>query len=149
MKIMIAFLVCVAAFGWPLGSSQSAAQGAVKNQSFKQEEVRLIESIQGPALYQAYCASCHGKDAKGGGAIAKSLKVPPANLTRIAARNAGKFPLMRIERIISGEEQTGSGHGPRDMPVWGPIFSQVTRDQDLGRVRIDNLARYLRDIQIK
>jgi hypothetical protein len=56
---------------------------------------------------------------------------------------------MRIERIISGEELTGSGHGTRDMPVWGSIFSQVGRDQDLGRVRIDNLARYLRDIQTK
>lgn len=147
--IAIAVLVCVAAFGWPLGSSQGATQGAVKNQNSKPEEGRLIESIQGPALYQTYCASCHGKDAKGGGAMAKSLKVPPADLTRISARNAGKFPLMRIEKIISGEEQTGSGHGTREMPVWGPIFSQVTRDQDLGRVRIDNLARYLRDIQTK
>jgi hypothetical protein len=29
------------------------------------------------------------------------------------------------------------------------VFSQVTRDQDLGRLRIDNLARYLGDIQGK
>ena len=137
-----AALACVVAFGW-------SPQGAVKNQGSKQEDARLIESIQGPALYKAYCASCHGTDAKGGGAMAKSLKVPPADLTRISARNAGKFPLMRIEKIISGEEQTGSGHGTREMPVWGSIFSQVTRDQDLGRVRIDNLARYLRDIQTK
>ena len=142
-------LICVVAFGWSLGPSQGATQGAVQNQSSKQEEGRLIESIQGPALYQTYCASCHGKDAKGGGTMARSLKVAPADLTRIAARNGGKFPLMRIERIISGEELTGSGHGTREMPVWGPIFSQVTRDQDLGRVRIDNLARYLRDIQTK
>ena len=54
---------------------------------------------------------------------------------------------MRIERIISGEEELPRGHG--EMPVWGPVFSQVDRDQDLGRVRIDNLARYLRDIQSK
>jgi mono/diheme cytochrome c family protein len=141
-----AALACVVAFGW---SPQGATQGAVKNQGSKQEDARLIESIQGPALYKAYCASCHGTDAKGGGAMAKSLKVPPADLTRISARNAGKFPLMRIEGIISGEEQAGSGHGTREMPVWGSIFSQVTRDQDLGRVRIDNLARYLRDIQTK
>ena len=139
----------VIALGWSLGSSQGATQGAAKNQTSKQEDERLIASIQGPALYQAYCASCHGKDAKGGGLMAKSLKVPPADLTRISARNAGKFPLMRIERIISGEEQTGSSHGTREMPVWGSIFSQVARDQDLGRVRIDNLARYLRDIQAK
>jgi mono/diheme cytochrome c family protein len=137
-----AALACVVAFAW-------SPQGATKNQGSKQEDARLIESIQGPALYKAYCASCHGTDAKGGGAMAKSLKVPPADLTRISARNAGKFPLMRIDRIISGEEQTGSSHGTREMPVWGSIFSQVTRDQDLGRVRIDNLARYLRDIQTK
>jgi mono/diheme cytochrome c family protein len=144
-----ATLVCVFAASWSFGSSPGAIQGAAKSQTAKQEDERLIESIQGPALYQAYCASCHGKDAKGGGLMAKSLKVPPADLTRISARNAGKFPLMRVERIISGEEQTGSGHGTREMPVWGSIFSQVSRDQDLGRVRIDNLARYLRDIQTK
>ena len=30
---------------------------------------------------------------------------------------------------------------------WGPVFSQVDRDQDLGRVRVDNLARYLSGTQ--
>ena len=107
---------------------------------------RLIASIQGPALYKAYCAACHGPEAKGNGPVASTLKVPPADLTRISARNGGTFPLMRIERIISGEEER-RGHGA--MPAWGPIFSEVDRDQDLGRVRIDNLARYLRDIQAK
>ena len=77
-----------------------------------------------------------------------SLKVKPSDLTRIAARNGGTFPLMRIERIISGEELPAAGHGSSQMPVWGPIFSHVERDQDLGRVHIDNLARYLRDLQI-
>ncbi len=112
-------------------------------------EQPLIGSIQGDNLYGAYCASCHGADAKGNGPMAKWLKVPPSDLTRIAARNGGKFPLERVDRIISGEETLPSGHGTRAMPVWGPVFSQVTRDQDLGKVRIDNLARYLRDIQTK
>ena len=107
---------------------------------------QLIASIQGPALYKAYCAACHGPEAKGNGPVASTLKVPPADLTRISARNGGKFPLMRIERIISGEEER-RGHGA--MPAWGPVFSEVGRDQDLGRVRIDNLARYLRDLQSK
>jgi mono/diheme cytochrome c family protein len=113
------------------------------------DERPLISSLQGSDLYKTYCASCHGEDAKGRGPMAAWLKVPPADLTRIAARNAGKFPLERVDRIISGEEALPSGHGTRMMPIWGPIFSQVTRDQDLGRVRIDNLARYLRDIQAK
>lgn len=79
--------------------------------------------------------------------MAAWLKVQPSDLTHIAARNGGKFPLARVDRVISGEVALPSGHGTRAMPVWGPVFSQVTRDQDLGRVRIDNLARYLRDIQ--
>jgi hypothetical protein len=83
------------------------------------------------------------------GPFAQSLKVPPSDLTRIAARNGGTFPLARMERIISGEEEVPGGHGTREMPVWGPIFSQVGWDRDLGRVRIDNLARYLRDMQEK
>jgi len=107
----------------------------------------LIGSIRGDNLYKAYCASCHGENAKGNGPMAAWLKVQPSDLTRIAARNGGKFPLERVDRIISGEEPLPSGHGSRAMPVWGPVFSQVTRDQDLGKVRIDNLARYLRDIQ--
>lgn len=109
----------------------------------------LIASIRGENLYKAYCASCHGVDAKGNGPMAVWLKVPPSDLTRIAARNGGKFPLDRVDRIISGEEALSSGHGTRVMPIWGPVFSEVTRDQDLGRVRIDNLARYLRDLQIE
>ena len=107
---------------------------------------RLIASMQGPALYKNYCAGCHGPGAKGNGPAALTLKLAPADLTRISARNGGKFPLMRVERIISGEDER-RGHGA--MPEWGPIFSEVGRDQDLGRVRIDNLARYLRDIQEK
>jgi mono/diheme cytochrome c family protein len=106
----------------------------------------LIASIQGPALYKAYCAACHGPEAKGNGPSASTLKFRPADLTRISARNGGTFPLMRIERIISGEEER-RGHGA--MPAWGPIFSEVGRDQDLGRVRVDNLARYLKEIQAK
>lgn len=107
----------------------------------------LIDSIRGDNLYKAYCASCHGADGRGNGPMAAWMKVAPPDLTRIAARNGGEFPLARIDRIISGEEPLPSGHGTRAMPIWGPVFSQVTRDQDLGRVRIDNLARYLRDLQ--
>jgi cbb3-type cytochrome c oxidase subunit III len=112
------------------------------------QETKLIESIQGPELYKAYCASCHGLDAKGSGPMAASLKVHPADLTRISLRNRGVFPVLQVQKIIAGEEQPSSGHGSREMPVWGPIFSKVTRDVDLGRVRIDNLSRYLRDIQV-
>ena len=144
--MIIRYLASLALGAVLFSGSVSGAQSSRKE---KAKSAPLIDSMQGPDLYKAYCASCHGVGATGDGVMTKSLKVQPADLTRIAARNGGTFPLMRVERIISGEEIPSSGHGSSQMPVWGPIFSHVQRDQDLGRVRIDNLARYLRDIQVK
>lgn len=124
-------------------SGALCAQGTSKRPA----EVKLINSIQGKDLFKSYCASCHGLDAKGKGPMAASLKTPPSDLRRISIRNHDVFPMMRVQKIIAGEELPTAGHGSSEMPVWGPIFSRVTNDIDLGRVRIDNLARYLRDIQ--
>jgi len=122
--------------------------GAAQNRKMRDDgTTRLIDSLQGASLYKAYCAVCHGEDAKGNGPMAKSLKGAPPDLTCISARNGGVFPLVRVRSLISGEEAVGAGHGTHEMPVWGPIFSQVGQDQDLGRVRIDNLARYLESLQ--
>jgi mono/diheme cytochrome c family protein len=113
------------------------------------QEKQLLDSFKGPELFKAYCATCHGRDAKGGGPMAASLRIAPADLTRIAARNDGKFPFLQVQKIISGEQQSSATHGTREMPVWGPIFSEVSWDQDLGRVRIYSLAMYLEAIQVK
>ncbi len=113
------------------------------------QEKQLLDSFKGPELFKAYCATCHGKDGKGGGPMSASLRIPPADLTRIAARNGGTFPFLEVQKIISGETRGPSTHGTREMPVWGPIFSEVTWDQDLGRVRIYSLATYLESIQVK
>ena len=103
--------------------------------------------MQGPALFKAYCAVCHGHGGKGDGPMAASVKASVPDLTHIAMRNGGRFPLQRVQKIISGEEQAGITHGTREMPVWGPVFSEITRDRDIGRVRIYNLAKYLEQIQ--
>jgi mono/diheme cytochrome c family protein len=113
------------------------------------QEKQLSDSFRGPELFRAYCATCHGKDGKGSGPMAASLRIAPADLTRIAARNGGTFPFLLVQKIISGEQQTPTTHGTREMPVWGPIFSEVSWDQDLGRVRIYSLAMYLETIQAK
>jgi mono/diheme cytochrome c family protein len=113
----------------------------------KEPEVTgLVASLDGYQLFQAYCAVCHGKDASGNGPMARVLKTPPPDLRHVAVRNGGVFPLQRVERIISGESEVFA-HGTREMPLWGPIFSQVAWDQDLGRVRIRNLAKYLEKLQ--
>jgi len=108
-----------------------------------------MDSFKGPELFRAYCATCHGKDAKGGGPMAASLRIAPSDLTRIAARNGGTFPFLQVQKIIAGEQPLPSTHGSREMPVWGPIFSEVSWDQDLGRVRIYSLAKFLETIQVK
>jgi mono/diheme cytochrome c family protein len=114
-----------------------------------QEEQRLIESLDGRLLFRAYCAACHGADAKGGGPAASSLKTPPPDLTLISRRNGGNFPAERVQKTISGEGMLTTSHGTREMPIWGPIFGQITWDQDLGNVRIHNLTKYLESLQQK
>jgi len=122
---------------------------AAQNTKVEKVPVTPTNPASGKEMFDTYCAVCHGPNAKGDGPMAKSLKTAPSDLTRIATRNNGMFPLAKVRRIISGEEPLAAGHGTREMPTWGPIFSQVAWDQDLGRVRIDNLARYLEGLQGK
>src|ERR1700719_2317918 len=98
VKLFGCFVAVGAVMVW---SSASAQNSRAVNSKHEQ----LISSIQGRQLYKPYCATCHGADARGNGPMAKSLKVTPADLTHISARNGGTFPLMRIERVVLGEEQ--------------------------------------------
>jgi mono/diheme cytochrome c family protein len=107
----------------------------------------LIPSLDGKTLFLTYCAVCHGKTADGQGPMAPVLKVRVADLTGIAKRHGGKFPFEMIQRRIDGTDSAVAGHGTREMPIWGPIFSQVASDQDFGKVRIYNLTKYLQSIQ--
>jgi mono/diheme cytochrome c family protein len=128
-------------------SSVRSQETQPKPQQNKTPE-RLIVSVKGPDLFRAYCASCHGADAKGNGPVAPALNSKPADLTTIAERNGGIFPTQRMRTIIAGDEII-IAHGSREMPIWGPIFHQVEWDQDLGEVRLQNLIKYLQSIQQK
>jgi mono/diheme cytochrome c family protein len=102
--------------------------------------------VNGKAMFDLYCTPCHGKEGKGDGPAAAALKKQPSDLTRISARNNGTFPTDKIRRYIEGRE-TVAGHGTREMPIWGGLFSDVDRDGDMARIRIANLADYLKSIQ--
>ena len=64
----------------------------------------------GKIEYQSNCASCHGMDAKGDGPVGKELKTRPTDLTLLAKKNKGVFPLNAVYRIIDGRDQIAS-HG--------------------------------------
>jgi mono/diheme cytochrome c family protein len=80
---------------------------------------RLIRSVEGPDLFRAYCAPCHGVDGKGAGPAAPALRVKPPDLTLLARSNRGPFPKVRVRQMIMGD-QVAAAHGSRE------------RDADLG-----------------
>ena len=127
-------------------SHEAGGAGAQQQQESDKQYEHLIRSVEGPDLFRAYCASCHGKDGKGNGPAAATLKATVPDLTIITVNNDGNFPVARIKRIIMGEGMIAS-HGSREMPVWGPIFHQVEEDVDRGNVRVENLVSYLESIQ--
>lgn len=112
-------------------------------------ERTLPQTVEGPALFQMHCAVCHGRDGSGGGPAAAALRKRTPDLTRISQRHDGVFPFEKVQQTISGDVVPSPAHGSREMPIWGPVFSQIEWDQDLGRIRIYNLAKHLESLQKK
>ena len=121
------------------------------------DEAAMIQL--GKDEFVASCASCHGADAMGTGPVAATLDPKPADLTKIAQRNNGKFPSDAIYRFVDGEKMIGP-HGDRAMPVWGYRYladaleraHEVPHDVDpnaLVHDRIAGLVAYLESIQAK
>ncbi len=112
-------------------------------------------SIQSPAtsatsgsqMFHAYCADCHGRDAKGNGPLLAVLKVAPPDLTTLTKRNGGKFPGKKVSATIQG--QSGKpAHGSREMPAWGPIFRKMAKGHDgEPELRIKTLTSYIASLQ--
>jgi mono/diheme cytochrome c family protein len=116
--------------------------------TIKKTPMPQTNAASGREMYIAYCASCHGKDATGNGPAATALKTPPPDLTKLAARNKGKFPTLRVGAILRGQEVL-STHGSKDMPVWGVLFE--SRPDYAGshelNARLFHLTDYLKSVQ--
>ncbi len=115
--------------------------------------VQAQEASEGAMIYERYCATCHGLDAKGQGPMAPSLVVQPSDLTTLSQRNEGDFPLTRVVTRIDGRDPLIS-HGS-DMPVFGDFFEGVQNvplktasgQPMLVSVPIADLVAYLRAVQ--
>lgn len=147
MKHKRAKVLTIAAFMMGAGGLASAAE-------------KMLKVDPGKIEYENSCAVCHGRDGKGTGAINDLLKKSPTNLTTLAKRNNGVFPVNRVYQVIDGREMV-SGHGDRDMPAWGNRYSSdsvkaaeyymdVPYDAEMyARSRIMALIDYLNRIQVK
>lgn len=99
-----------------------------------------------------YCATCHGPSGRGDGSIAQALRTPPADLTKIAERRDGRFPVADIMTFIDGRVAVVA-HGDREMPVWGERFAEAahgsTKDKDASvNSKLRALIEYLQSIQV-
>ena len=107
-----------------------------------------VDANDPQAMFREYCAACHGKEGRGDGPAAAALKTVPADLTRVSARNGGKFPDTKVRRYIEGLDEIPA-HGSRDMPVWGKVLRQLPGGDSAVRLRVEALTKYVQSIQQK
>ena len=114
-----------------------------------QDKAEIRAVAKGRISYNRYCRSCHGEWGKGDGAVADVLKVPPADLTRVAQRNGGEFPFDEVFKTIDGRKGV-AGHGLRDMPIWGNVFkeSEETSDEQVIE-KVAQLTYFVKSIQVR
>jgi mono/diheme cytochrome c family protein len=118
-----------------------------EGQTIKREPIQPISSISGADSFKAYCTVCHGVAGKGDGPAAKALKVPPPDLTQLAAKHEGKFPASAVKMTVIGEQPVAA-HGSQEMPIWGPLFRSVDT-APIAELRVTNIVKYLESIQEK
>lgn len=115
-----------------------------------------VEIEPGRLEYLNSCAPCHGETGKGDGPVANYVGQSFPDLTKLAERHDGRFPVIELFRIIDGRASLAA-HGERLMPVWGrrymtegtyaelSIPEEARRHIVLGR--LVELVAYLQGIQ--
>ena len=141
--VFAATLVCLCTV-----AAQDKAQSA-PDKTIKHVPIKATSPVSGKEMYTAYCAVCHGTDGKGAGPAASALKVPPTDLSSLSKNNGGKYPALKVTAAIRGEAGTPA-HGSKDMPVWGPLFWNMSGGHE-GEVqeRVSNLSKYIESLQAK
>jgi len=103
----------------------------------------------GQETFLKYCASCHGKTARGDGPAAFVLKTPPPDLTTLSKRYEDKFPAGYVSAVLTFGKSFAS-HGAVDMPIWGSRFKTLDPVRDpTGQQHIDDVVAYIRSRQVK
>jgi mono/diheme cytochrome c family protein len=124
---------------------------AVAHASSAQFAAVTLDDYSGAELFERFCASCHGTGARGNGPVATSLNTAVPDLTVIASRNGGEFPVALVRDVIDGRGIDMRAHGTRTMPVWGYEFwveegGDVVA-QTTVRDAINKIVDFLRSVQ--
>ena len=106
--------------------------------------------LGGSELFERYCASCHGSEARGNGPVAASLNKRVPDLTLLSRDAGGEFPALRVRETIDGRALVVA-HGTRQMPVWGYEFwveegADVVAEDAADEI-IDRLVAFVESIQ--
>ena len=131
-------------------AGSAALAGSAVGAAPQQTAESFASDESGVGLFKTYCASCHGKGAKGDGPLADSLRKRPPDLTLLARRNGGTFDADKVHRIIDGRKPE-KGHGGSDMPVWGDAFTRAGegKDEKAVKARIGAIVEFLGSVQVK
>jgi mono/diheme cytochrome c family protein len=131
-------------------SAFMVAQGTpAQAPTVKRVPITDTPSNSGKAMFNSYCAVCHGTDGKGNGPAAPAMKTTPTDLTVLAVKNGGKYPSAHVSSVIRGQAALPS-HGSADMPVWGPLFSSISQGHEAQvQQRVSNLVKYIETLQAK
>ena len=105
----------------------------------------------GQDLFRRYCVACHGASGRGDGALAAQLDVAPADLTRLSARDGGRFPRDHVMETVygyPGKYRQGA------MPEFGALLAgpvRLVRSEDGEMMRTPSgliaLSGYLESLQ--
>jgi mono/diheme cytochrome c family protein len=133
-KVVVAMIV-LAAVAWLGFAVQSARE-------IERTRIAFIPTVEGAALYAAYCADCHGGAGRGDGRASAFLSPTPADLSGITDRT-GEFDHLAIEnRIAAASPRSGS-----EMPHWEILLGQTYRNRARELVMLHNLASHVEALQ--
>ena len=114
---------------------------------------RATYDVDGAALYEVYCASCHGKDLKGYGPAGRFTRVQPIDLTIAHAghttqRDRAMHIAASLGDVHSVPASQSMNQTTLDMPDWVPIFKAMSHASQCGAaLRIANVSNYIASLQ--
>jgi hypothetical protein len=112
-----------------------------------------VARAEGESLFAANCAACHGPNGQGDGLAVAGLSTQSADLTLIAERRDGVWPMLEVMSIIDG--YTKSTTPREDMPVITSLTEGPELEFDTGNgqvvtapARLVALTRFIESIQM-